>query len=153
MRISNVRTIPPQSCPLPASRLDSRVGYSHWLIRTLRRVPGPNADRAIWSDDSYSLFILGTPNSCAIKPLGDKRPGTHKSIFLIRDLGRSVNDRLIWRLIRQIQSMADGSSTLADKGVKFFGEFSCLFAYERQNEFGTAMVAHPQAILIQLYHL
>jgi hypothetical protein len=83
--------------------------------------------------------------------LGDKRPGTHKSIFIIRDLGRGVNDRLIWKLMRQIQSMADGPSTLADKGLKFFDEFSCFFAYGRENEFGAAVVAHPQAILIQLH--
>jgi hypothetical protein len=47
--------------------------------------------------------------------------------------------------------MADGPSTLADKGVKLFDEFSCFFAYGRENEFSTAVVAHPQAILIQLH--
>jgi hypothetical protein len=128
------------------------VGSSDWLGRTLRRIAGPHANRAVWSDDSYSLSVLGTPNGCAIKPLGDKRPGTHKSIFIIRDLCRGVNDRLIWKLIRQIQSMADGPSALADKGVKFFDEFSCFLAYGRENEFSTAVVAHPQAILIQLYY-
>ena len=114
-------------------------------------MPGSNTNRAIGSDESDDLSSLGAPDRCAIKPLGDKQPGTQEPIFIICDLGRGVEDRLIGRLIRQIQSMADGASTLADKGLKLFDEFSCHFAYGRQDEFGTAIVANPQAILIQLY--
>jgi hypothetical protein len=57
---------------------------------------------AIRSNGSYTLSRGIAPNSCAIGPLRNERPGTHESILVIRNLGCSVNDRLIGWLVWQI---------------------------------------------------
>jgi hypothetical protein len=49
--------------------------------------------------------------------------------------------------MRQIQNTTDGPNIIAGKGAEFFNQFSSFFAYGRDNEFGAAVVAHPQSIL------
>jgi hypothetical protein len=46
--------------------------------------------------------------------------------------------------------MTDNPSALANKGAKFFDEIHRFFAYRREHEFGTALVANPEIIFILL---
>jgi hypothetical protein len=59
-----------------------------------------------------------------------------------KDLRRNSLMDKFWNVIE-----TDGPNIIAGKGAEFFNQFSSSFAYGRENEFGAAVVAHPQSIL------